>query len=557
MMAVVLRESFLILFVVCLAFCNSTEAADAEVSPRGAPADAQDLIVLGPLRPLLVRLHVTVDGRPFREEWDRRFDELFAELDHDGDGRLSVAQGDDVARHMSGSLRDAPRSIAKDSALASAADENGTVDRRTLAAYIQKILPTFGLRARPVISQSAGRALLPLLDTNVDQQLSADELARAEEQLMQRDFNDDGVITRFELILDPAAQSTASAAGSPTEKDSPSAPVLLIDAAATADSVADRLLKRYDRNDDGRVLTDGKDREISLPAALLGRLDQNSDAALERGELLAFLDRPPDLELTLAMGPTTTADRRSRARVRVEPDWRVRATPDGGYKLKLGELDINFVRLNRDPRQADFYDFNAMDADKNGYLEQREADAANIGRGSFEAMDADGDKKVFKGEFSTFAEEQKAAAAVRLQLEVSDMGQDLFNMLDTDLDGVLSSRELRSATNILALEDKNGDGVLGGDEIPQRMSFEIVRGAEAPSDTEARVARGNATRSAAKANTTGPRWFRKMDRNNDGDLSVREFVGPLEAFRKLDADGDGLIDREEAEAVSPPGKQED
>jgi Ca2+-binding EF-hand superfamily protein len=293
-----------------------------------------------------------------------------------------------------------------------------------------------------------------------------------------------------------------------------------------------------------------------LPAAILGRLDQNGDSALERGELLAFLDRPPDLELNLAMGAVSAADRRSSTRVRVEPGWRVRPTPRGGFKLKLGELDIDFVLNNRDPRQADFYDFNAMDADKNGYLEQREADAGNIGRGSFDSMDADGDKKVFKGEFTTFAEEQKAAAAVRLQMEVSDIGQDLFVMLDTDLDGVLSSRELRSAKNILALEDKNGDGVLGGDEIPERMLIEIVRGPEAPSDAEARVARGRTARSANKANTTGPRWFRKMDRNNDGDLSLREFVGPLEAFHKLDADGDGLIDREEAEAASPPSKQE-
>ena len=164
-------------------------------------------------------------------------------------------------------------------------------------------------------------------------------------------------------------------------------------------------------------------------------------------------------------------------------------------------------------------------------------------------MDVDGDKKVFKGEFTSFLERQNAAAAIRLQLEVSDLGQDLFAVLDTDLDGVLSPRELRTAKDVLAVEDKNGDGLLNGDEIPQRMIFELVRGADAPSEADARLARGRVARSTVKANTTGPLWFRKMDRNNDGDLSPREFVGPLDAFRKIDADGDGLVDREEAEAV--------
>jgi hypothetical protein len=45
---------------------------------------------------------------------------------------------------------------------------------------------------------------------------------------------------------------------------------------------------------------------------------------------------------------------------------------------------------------------------------------------------------------------------------------------------------------------------------------------------------------------SGPLWFRKMDRNNDGDVSAREFLGTPEQFRRIDSDGDGLISPAEA-----------
>jgi len=37
-----------------------------------------------------------------------------------------------------------------------------------------------------------------------------------------------------------------------------------------------------------------------------------------------------------------------------------------------------------------------------------------------------------------------------------------------------------------------------------------------------------------------------MDRNRDGDVSHREFLGPRTQFDRLDRDRDGLIDPEEA-----------
>ena len=53
---------------------------------------------------------------------------------------------------------------------------------------------------------------------------------------------------------------------------------------------------------------------------------------------------------------------------------------------------------------------------------------------------------------------------------------------------------------------------------------------------------------------TGLRWFERMDKNGDGDLSPREFLGTRDRFRKLDRNGDGLIDAVEASTVQDKRK---
>jgi Ca2+-binding EF-hand superfamily protein len=529
-----------------LALTPATQARAAE-TPSEVPPDVQDLVFLGPTRPVLVRLHVTIDGEPFRTVWLRRFDESFAAEDRDGDGRLTGAEAGAVAREMKGSLSDEGEAGLKELA----AEES--IDRDALRARLEQALAPLVVRPRGVIGQGAALAVFPLLDDDRNRQLSADELAAAEKRLLLRDFDDNRVLTPGELIVDPEAIAEASDPNAQEkELDADKSPVMLLAGAGPWPKFAERMLARYDRSGDGKLSLAAMQGEIVLPAALANRWDEDGDALLTAAELQAASDWNPDIELKFALG--TTEARRSRAsRAPRNPDgFRIREKLLGGYDLDLHEAAIDFDRDNRDPRQADLIDFRNYDRDNNKYLDTNEAQAQGIGTAAFKAMDIDGDGKVFRGELTTYATRQNEAAAARLCLVVKDKGQDMFKLLEVETDGLLSQRELTAARSLLETHDADGDGTLALNEVPQLLEMQLVRGID-ESTGPAMSYRFSVDNS--KAQTSGPLWFRKMDRNNDGDLSPYEFIGPKSTFDRLDANGDGLVDRGEAESVTEAPSQ--
>jgi hypothetical protein len=164
--------------------------------------------------------------------------------------------------------------------------------------------------------------------------------------------------------------------------------------------------------------------------------------------------------------------------------------------------------------------------------------------GRFEAVDADEDGRVYAGEIEAYLAQQQAGLRAQIHAKAGDREDALFAALDTDHDERLDSREVEGAAQRLAALDADGDDQILPDELPEVLVIGLARGSLENADATFRpppvIVRG--------PDEKAPRWFTAMDANRDGVISRREFLGPLEKFAELDADGNGLL--EVGEAVS-------
>jgi hypothetical protein len=121
----------------------------------------------------------------------------------------------------------------------------------------------------------------------------------------------------------------------------------------------------------------------------------------------------------------------------------------------------------------------------------------------------------------------------------------------------LSVREVRSGNNTLKQYDLNGDGVFAETELGTEyvLTFGLGQPALRRSMGSSQMMNSMTMRNGdailpGLTGLVGPEWFRRMDRNQDGDVSRREFPGSSAHFQQVDTDGDQLISAAEAEAIS-------
>ena len=529
-----------LIFASCLnGFTIAAEPpSQAATSGEEVSADAQDLLLLGPLEPTRLRCRIEVDGEPFQAAWVGAFNRLFDRFDVDRDGRLTPEQAAQMANIFGANLTGNSRA-KKSAAGMMEMMSKSELTRDDLQERFEQSTPPLKL-VQKLSSGGAGPALVPLLDTDGDGRLSRDELSHAAQSLHCRDFDDDQLITEQELVAGPVLTDV----NTPSELAAGDGSVILLTRKMDAAAVAEILLSRYDRNRDG-VLSLRVPAEVQSEAGNLTALDTDGDQVLTRNELRGYLNLPHDAELPFVLGGSGAKKKGTAA-----PQYRLRSKLDGGFRLQVGTREINFRRTNRNPKQDEnrirLQDF---DMDSNGSLDATEF--ANItDKPEFAVVDTDKDEKISVTEFDAFFQQRARIAAVQLLLEATEQGADLFRSLDQNGDRVLTPRELLCAPQLLETDDQDHDGYLGGAEMSYNLVIELSRGSP-------RVVANPRPPllPRVKADRTGPAWFLKMDRNRDGDVGLPEFPGSRQSFANLDTNGDGLLSAEEATAGATEKKR--
>jgi Ca2+-binding EF-hand superfamily protein len=542
----------------------------------GPPADpyaateVQDLIVLAPNRPILLRLHLFADGKPAADRWAAYLDRLFDFFDRDEDGFLDKEEiqrifSPTLLRQLFNGNFTVVRDMAPPPLQSLDLNEDGKVSREEFHTYYRRFGagPVFVVfDSLPPIDDTLSEALFAALDANHDGKLSAAELAAASQNLRQFDIDDDELITPQEILSADLARNQRSlpsrmAVGvqllSIPKEDGPRRLSQRL-------RIAKDILARYDRDKDQKL----DPEEIALPADLFASLDNNNDGKLDALELLRWVIARPDGEAIVRLrgvhgrpAAASTAEPLGKGAWQRETEHTL-TLPSDELHLHLSALSSTIGHINAaSARQFYAEQMRSVDVEDRGFVTRREVREQHSPylQFAFEVADRDEDGQLTRVELDAFADLLGGAGGAETLVTLRGGDRGLFGLLDTDRDGRLSLRELHGAARRLAPFARHGRVALR--TIHQQYQIVISQGPPRLGPVESM--NPFPVSIAGPRPARGPLWFRKMDRNGDGDVSRREFLGPKAAFDRLDLDKDGLISLEEAERgdreMRKPGKK--
>ena len=538
---------------------GAADAVPAKPPPAAAVVDrdaVQDIIFLGEARPVFIRLHVMAGDKGFRAAWMESIRAIYASLDRNGDGKLTK---DEVDRTSLGNLvRSSSSTIIAQPRRELDSNKDGVISVEELADALSQSLSAFRVQVDRAATNTAD-ALFIRLDRNKDGILTREELGAASTSLHKLDLDDDEQVaaTELEPFTNPMAQQFGGMLPRTTRFGEVDMPVIELDREdKTSIKSARQLLNHYDKRKDGKLTP----AEFAVETKVFARADEDGDGILDSGEVARYLAAAePDFELDVKLAgdgvKATTVDVTQVDAKGSPAVSKVNRLTGGDVEVILGEIHLEIhvddgATVADDAKKSYAALFKSVDGDNNGYLEKKELKEGQGGALAtlFDVMDKDGDGKLYPEEVNALVDRQVMTARGRMVLSVADQGRAIFSLLDTNRDRRLGVRELRGTVTRISAWDRSGDGRVGATEVPHHYQLTLRRGQLAAINTNAAImaAMGMQPEAAEPATLPGPAWFRRMDRNRDGDVSRREFFGPRAEFKRLDRDGDGLIDATEA-----------
>jgi hypothetical protein len=318
-------------------------------------------------------------------------------------------------------------------------------------------------------------------------------------------------------------------------------------------ALTQQLIAKYDTNGDLELTRE----ECGFDEPTFKRLDVDGGGTLDGEELEAWRTGPADLEVSLALATRAVdcvarlvSDREEAA----ARGFSVKQIEPGRLMIRTGRQPIEFwafvAVLNYQPPalKVSYQSLFTQAAMGKDHLTEKDLARPNfqILRAAFEAADTDADGKLTKAEFDAYYDLQDSFRNTGLAITPAVQTPSLFQLLDENRDGRLSVRELRTSwPRLRSLEPGGGDALTKAAILPS-VSLRLSRMQDRSAFYQQQYPYQSP--SQARVPDKGPVWFRKMDRNADGDVSRAEFLGTKAEFEAIDTDRDGLIGLEESEA---------
>ncbi|MBT4865567.1 MAG: hypothetical protein HON53_10720 [Planctomycetaceae bacterium] len=541
-------------------YFGGTVIAVRETVDRQDPNERFMLLTSG--GPVIVEVALYLDGKPFREAREKLVDELIAAADTDGDGKATWEEALKNSRFTMGRIRFPAAQQVELFIAGLDPNRNKLVDRVEVRQFLGRYFggPAFALsgssgyrfgggggvvivNGRAVSSRRGGAAdVQTLLDTDQDGVISEHEVAKAGDRLKGKDADDNDLLYPAEINGRPARADGNNVRITRTFSARSRSPLAVLLGPTATDEPSFAILTQRYKGQDGSIVA----ASFSAVPKLFEQLDKNSDGKLEQDEVGGLNTVKPHLQMEVHLGRTGGPKGVVLKVVSAE------LKKSGKADVELPGNKIDF-QANLSPPVTANYDQTAKrymmryDADSNGYVEKKEMPNGLITQ--FNLWDADKDGKVYPKEIIDLYKRQRAPYDTQIRAIASSDGNALFRALDLNGDDRLSLREMKTAHVQILTLDKNKDGRIEAAEIPAVISVGFSQG-NTSSNSYRRVL-GNRVSNRPAADDA-PKWFTRMDRNGDGDLTLREFLGTKEGFKKLDTNGDGFIELKEAKAIEKP-----